>query len=158
MGWVETSYSVRHRHHTMDRIALIRRTVKYFPPGEDVKDNEGAKGSDGSRLRHEFRHLCLRPLQPAKHLRTPYICPSRGLVHHNTNCLSPAPIRTKNGHAYLPPGTVFPFSITLPHLYWTDKSVELPPFCQIFQVALQARVEYILGLKLSRRSWRPNET
>jgi hypothetical protein len=39
----------------MDRIALIRRTVKLFPPGDGVMDNEGANGARGSVFGHEFR-------------------------------------------------------------------------------------------------------
>jgi hypothetical protein len=50
---------------------------------------------------------------------------------------------SKNCLAHFAPRTVFPCSMTMSHLYWTDKSVELPPSCQIFQVTMQARVEYV---------------
>lgn len=65
---------------------------------------------------------------------------------------------SKDGQAYMTAGMVFPFAIIMPHKHWRDESVELPPSCQTFQVGMQAGVEYLLRIKLYRKSWRNNET
>ena len=59
---------------------------------------------------------------------------------------------------FVPQGSAYSFSIRMPESYFRDENVPLPPSAQIFQVGMQAAVEYILRIKLTRKSWRLNET
>lgn len=67
-------------------------------------------------------------------------------------------IMTKEGVYYLTPGQTFNFNFEMPHTHYRDSSVELPPSCQIYQVGMQAGVEYVLRIKMGRKGWRLNET
>lgn len=69
------------------------------------------------------------------------------------------PVRSKDGsQTFIPPGAVLPFSITMPSTHYRDDTVQLPPTCQIYQVGMQASVEYVLRVKLQRKGWRMNES
>ena len=58
---------------------------------------------------------------------------------------------------FVPQFSEFSFSIRMPEHYYRDEQVALPPSAQIFQVGMQAAVEYFLRIKLTRKSWRLNE-
>lgn len=59
---------------------------------------------------------------------------------------------------FMIPGQTLSFSLKIPAHHYRDEDFELPPSCQVFQVGLQAGVEYVLRVKLSRKGWRLNET
>lgn len=82
-----------------------------------------------------------------------------GLTFHSASGAPLPPVRSKDGtQTYIPPGAVLPFSITMPSLHYRDDTVQLPPTCQIYQVGMQASVEYVLRVKLQRKGWRMNES
>lgn len=60
--------------------------------------------------------------------------------------------------AFIPPGQTFEFALKMPSVHFRDSQVELPPTASIFQVGMQASVEYVLRIKLTRKGWRLNET
>jgi len=60
--------------------------------------------------------------------------------------------------AFIPPGQTFDFALKMPSVHFRDSQVELPPTASIFQVGMQASVEYVLRIKLTRKGWRLNET
>jgi hypothetical protein len=64
----------------------------------------------------------------------------------------------KDGIPFIPPGQTFEFALKMPSHHYRDSNVDLPPTCSIFQVGMQASVEYVLRIKLSRKGWRLNET
>jgi hypothetical protein len=59
---------------------------------------------------------------------------------------------------FIPPGQTFEFALKMPSVHFRDSQVELPPTSSIFQVGMQASVEYVLRIKLTRKGWRLNET
>lgn len=65
---------------------------------------------------------------------------------------------TKDGVPFLQQGQSFEFDLTMPHSHYRDGSSELPPSCQIYQVGMQAGVEYVMRIKMARKGWRMNET
>jgi hypothetical protein len=65
---------------------------------------------------------------------------------------------TKDGVLYLTPGQAFDFNLVMPNQHYRDNTVELPPSCQIYQVGMQAGVEYVLRIRMGRKGWRMNET
>jgi len=58
---------------------------------------------------------------------------------------------------FLSPEQSFEFSIEMPTHHYRETNVDLPPSAQIFQVGLQAGVEYVLRVKMSRKGWRMSE-
>lgn len=58
---------------------------------------------------------------------------------------------------FLAPEQTFTFSIEMPTHHYRETNVDLPPSAQIFQVGLQAGVEYVLRVKMSRKGWRMSE-
>jgi len=71
--------------------------------------------------------------------------------------LNPNMEARKEPQVFLTPGQGFDFSLTIPAHHYRDENIDLPPTCQVFQVGIQAGVEYILRVKLSRKGWRLNE-
>ncbi|KAK8869558.1 hypothetical protein IAR55_000125 [Kwoniella newhampshirensis] len=71
--------------------------------------------------------------------------------------LDPYSLRTKDGAPLIQPGQTFPFSLKMPTTHYRDDNVQLPPSCEVLQVAIQASVEYVLRVKLTRKGWRMNE-
>lgn len=65
---------------------------------------------------------------------------------------------TKEGVPYLEAGQTFDFGLTMPHTHYRDGQAELPPSCQVYQVGMQAGVEYVLRVKMGRKGWRLNES
>nr|XP_019013837.1 uncharacterized protein I206_01911 [Kwoniella pini CBS 10737]OCF52618.1 hypothetical protein I206_01911 [Kwoniella pini CBS 10737] len=65
---------------------------------------------------------------------------------------------TKDGQPMIPQNTSFRFSLQMPNAHYKDSNSELPPSCDLQQVGMQANVEYILRVKLSRKGLRFNET
>jgi hypothetical protein len=59
---------------------------------------------------------------------------------------------------FIAPGATFEFALKMPSHHYRDSHVDLPPTSSIFQVGMQASVEYVLRIKLSRKGWRLNET
>ena len=67
-------------------------------------------------------------------------------------------LMTKEGVPYLEAGQTFEFGLTMPHSHYRDGQAELPPSCQVYQVGMQAGVEYVLRVKMGRKGWRLNES
>ncbi|OXG21708.1 hypothetical protein C366_01391 [Cryptococcus neoformans Tu401-1] len=66
--------------------------------------------------------------------------------------------QTKDGQLLIEPGTTFPFEIQMPTTHWRGDNIDLPPTCEILQLGLQAAVEYVLRVKVTRKGgWRMNE-
>jgi hypothetical protein len=128
---------------------LVRRSVKLFPPGavEDNGPNMDSLVSPASDVSGTS------PTSGTGALPT-----DPSAVYRDSNGVPLAPTMSKDGQVYLTPGMVFPFSITMPNKHWRDEAIEIPPTCQIFQVGMQAGVEYVLRIKLARKGWRMNET
>lgn len=59
---------------------------------------------------------------------------------------------------FLAPDQTFHFSIQMPNAHCRLPNTELPPSAQIFQVGMQAGIEYVLRIKMSRKGWRMGET
>ena len=70
---------------------------------------------------------------------------------------APTAINGKEPQLFMSPGQSFSFSLQIPSHHYRDEDTELPPSCQVFQVGLQAGVEYVLRIKLARKGWRLNE-
>lgn len=66
--------------------------------------------------------------------------------------------KEKEPVVFMNPDQSFSFSLKIPAHHYRDEDIELPPSCQVFQVGLQAGVEYVLRVKLARKGWRLNET
>ncbi|OCF36382.1 hypothetical protein I316_01629 [Kwoniella heveanensis BCC8398] len=64
---------------------------------------------------------------------------------------------TPDSQPMIAPGTKYNFSLKMPYSYYRDKNVELPPTCDLQQIGLQASVEYVLRVKLSRKRFRWND-
>lgn len=74
---------------------------------------------------------------------------------------APASQNTPNGkepQQFVPPNSTFEFALRMPNHHYRDSNVDLPPTSSIFQVGMQASVEYVLRIKLTRKGWRLNET
>jgi hypothetical protein len=76
----------------------------------------------------------------------------RNYANHNPRTV------TTGKDTFLAPDQVFHFSIEMPTTHCRLPNTDLPPSTQIFQVGMQAGIEYILRVKLSRKGWRPAET
>jgi hypothetical protein len=140
----------------IDIVPLTRRIVKLYPPGSPVGDGVAEDESSSS------------PGSPPPSAPTSPNSLTAGLPTESTftsatdirdtNGRPLGPMVSKGRHAYLNPGMVFSFSVTMPHKHRHDATVDLPPSCQVYQVGMQASVEYLLRVRLTRRGWRINET
>ncbi|WVQ78493.1 hypothetical protein IAT38_000579 [Cryptococcus sp. DSM 104549] len=84
------------------------------------------------------------------------------LVRSATTLFPPAELdpdcpRMKDGSPVISPNSTFTFTLPMPSSHYKDEDVELPPSCEILQIGLQASVEYVLRVKLSRKGWRMSE-
>ena len=152
---VNTSYYVRGQYTLIDTLPLARRHVVLYPaPGPDASDatTDAATGNVPTSSSTEA---------------TPTSFTAQGAftsdTSDDTNNFDPPPqlppiATTVNGKdTFLAPGQSFHFALRMPDNHFRDVNIELPPSAQIFQVGMQAAVEYVLRIKLSRKGWRLNE-
>ena len=155
---MNTSYYVRGQYTLIDTLPLARRQVTLYPQATTV---------DG------FNRDLARVTSASPPTATSAL-PSTGPA---TATSAPLPaVSEVGGHAYggpvdggeprtvtvgkeifLSPEQSFTFSIEMPTHHYRESNVELPPSAQIFQVGLQAGVEYVLRVKMSRKGWRMSE-
>ena len=140
IGLCNTSYYIRGQYTLIDTMPLVRRLVILYPPSEpsdpaSATTSTPAEGVGESSTAPGTMSTVQNPAQPSSAL---------------TN--------GKDPQAFLPPGQTFSFSIPMPTHHYRDENIELPPSCQVFQIGIQAGIEYVLRVKLSRKGWRLNET
>lgn len=180
---MNTSYYVRGQYTLIDTLPLVRRQVKLYPeeqPAEDVVRDDFTTLSSATAAATAAGTTTAPPAVPnstttttssgaagASETAPPTATPAPATPSTPTSPTSPlARISAfqkqkkvgKDGVPYLVQGQSFPFSLTMPHSHYRDGSSELPPSCQIYQVGMQAGVEYVMRVKMGRKGWRMNET
>lgn len=164
---------MRGQYTLIDTLPLVRRLVTLYPASGDssvVRDlgpellfpTEGEASGSGSgtaapttdTVPSTETSVEVTPTNPPPLSRT--ISRPNFLKSRKTNPNSK--IMTKDGILYLTAGQTFDFNLVMPNQHYRDSNVELPPSCQIYQVGMQAGVEYVLRIKMARKGWRLNET
>jgi len=158
---VNTSYYLRGQYTLIDTLPLTRRLIKLYPP-EPSSDGYG---------RHSTT-ISPNPIEAT--VPSPTVTASTSAAGSTAANSSSSPTAeqahggvvgggapktiTVGKDTYLAPDQLFYFSIEMPKTHYREENFELPPSAQIFQVGLQAGVEYVLQVKLSRKSWRLSES
>ena len=163
---VNTSYYIRGQYTLIDTLPLCRRHQVLYPPTDYTEDATTEEptvtvGADGIQA-------------------DPPITPAANNVNGAASSSAPGPSSQagsstapgssaaqstssaqpngKDGVPFLAPGQTFEFALKMPSHHYRDSNVDLPPTSSIFQVGMQASVEYVLRIKMSRKGWRLNET
>jgi hypothetical protein len=140
MGIVNTSYYVRGQYTLLDTLPLARTFIKLWPVVETSGDaTSPTTGNDTGEP----------PPTPA-----PAETTGDDILRDISSTPNPS---LKSKEDYIPAGKTFPFVIPMPTHHYHEANVELPPSCQVFQVGMQAGVEYVMRVKLIRKKWRLNE-
>jgi len=145
MGIVNTSYYIRGQYTLLDTLPLARSLVKLWPPSaSETEDDPTHPSTSNGHTEPDSGST------PAQQLVT-----AEEILRNGT--ITPAAAANVSEKDYIPQGKVFPFSISMPNSHYREGDIELPPSCQIFQVGMQAGIEYVLRVKLIRKKWRLNE-
>ena len=163
---MNTSYYVRGQYTLIDTLPLVRRQIQLYPPtAENAETNT-------TGIRDEFDLLTGQApggstADPPRTAPAPTGNPlarsiSSGILPKLTASgrkqSRASKMMTKEGVPYLEMGQTFEFGLTMPHSHYRDGQAELPPSCQVYQVGMQAGVEYVLRIKMGRKGWRLNES
>ncbi len=146
---MNTSYYVRGQYTLIDTMPLARRRAVLWPPETPETASSASEWPSNSTSAQV-------PPLPQGSILSPTTTTSPENVDHFASD-SPA-TNGKEPQVFMIPGQTFSFSLKIPAHHYRDEDFELPPSCQVFQVGLQAGVEYVLRVKLSRKGWRLNET
>jgi hypothetical protein len=163
---VNTSYYIRGQYTLIDTLPLCRRHQVLYPPTDYTEDATTEEptvtvGADGIQADP--------PATPAVNSANGATSvPAAGSSSQGgpsatpgTSNAQPNPSTQPNGKDAVPflnPGQTFEFALKMPSHHYRDSNVDLPPTSSIFQVGMQASVEYVLRIKMSRKGWRLNET
>lgn len=160
IGLVNTSYYIRGQYTLIDTLPLCRRHQVLYPPSESTEPEDAtteepivsvsADGIEADRVAAPTASVASGSAAPVGSTSIP---PGAG-AEPPTPSTSQAPGKD----TFIAPGQTFEFAFKMPSVHFRDSNVELPPTSSIFQVGMQASVEYVLRIKLSRKGWRLNET
>ncbi|WVQ98993.1 hypothetical protein IAU59_006125 [Kwoniella sp. CBS 9459] len=167
VGLVNVQYYVRGQYTVVDTLPLARRKVQLFPPPSSAsptprtptESTNAAANSNGTSA--STQPLSSTP--SASETSVPATAASTGSALASNSASGPTPsagsagAKSKDGQPTIAPGSKYSFSLKMPSAYYRDKNVELPPTCDLQQIGLQASVEYILRVKLSRKRFRWND-
>ena len=163
---MNTSYYIRGQYTLIDTLPLCRRHQVLYPPAasteaEDATTEEPtvtitADGVVADRVPDPSSSSTSRPTAstqpgPAETTSGPTGEPDTPGINQTSG-------KEKEKDTFIPPGQTFEFAMKMPNVHFRDSQVELPPTSSIFQVGMQASVEYVLRIKLTRKGWRLNET
>lgn len=165
IGLVNTSYYIRGQYTLIDTLPLCRRHQVLYPPSESTEAEDATTeeptvtvSADGIRADPvpgpSTSSSANEPTAPSSGPTTsaPASSPTQQFGTPGTSQAS-----SKDAQ-FIPPGQIFEFAMKMPSVHFRDSQVELPPTSSIFQVGMQASVEFVLRIKLSRKGWRLNET
>lgn len=164
IGLVNTSYYIRGQYTLIDTLPLCRRLqILYPPPAPETEEATREEptvtiSADGVE-RHtgtsstSTQASTSSPNGTSTSNTTPVV-----LDNSEIGAAPPGPSVGKDGLPFITPGQTFEFSMRMPNHHYRESNIELPPTASIFQVGMQAGVEYVLRIKMSRKGWRLNET
>ncbi|ORY29960.1 hypothetical protein BCR39DRAFT_530320 [Naematelia encephala] len=149
MGYADTSYYVRGQYTLVDTIPLVKETKVLFP--------EDAAPEGGIFSGYEpIPSPTPTPAEATSPLRTILGSITTSRSNSNSNGTQAKPSPSEAG-SFLKPNSVFAFSMTMPSKHYRE-DVELPPSAQVFQLGMQASVQYVLRVRLARKGWRLKES
>jgi hypothetical protein len=154
---VNTSYYIRGQYTLIDTLPLCRRQQILYPVVSDPEDattepqdvTVSANGVDADPV------ATTNGDNPGT-IESENAVPSGSGSSESANTAAPA--NGKEPQQFIAPNTSFEFALKMPSHHYRDSHVDLPPTSSIFQVGMQASVEYVLRVKLTRKGWRLNET
>lgn len=173
IGLVNTSYYIRGQYTLIDTLPLCRRMQVLYPtptpePESSQEESTVTISADGvERHTGPATQASASGSGPAAtatgNSNGPSTSTSNGtapIVLDNAEIGSSPPSQPvgKDGLPFMTPGQKFDFNLKMPNHHYRESNIELPPTASIFQVGMQAGVEYVLRIKMSRKGWRLNET
>jgi hypothetical protein len=158
IGLVNTSYYIRGQYTLIDTLPLCRRHQVLYPPSASTEPEDATTEDPMVTVSADGIVADSVPAPP----------PPRATGHSTASAPagpssepSAAPTTGQGASkdvTFIPPGQTFEFALKMPTVHFRDSQVELPPTSSFFQVGMQASVEYVLRIKLTRKGWRLNET
>ncbi|WVF71919.1 hypothetical protein IAT40_006729 [Kwoniella sp. CBS 6097] len=167
VGLVNVQYYVRGQYTVVDTLPLARRKIQLFPPPSSPSSTPRAPVEPGAAT--DSSNDTSTPTQLSSSVPSTADTPAASTSSGSASAAAtpnaaagdtpsiPAGTKTKDGQPTIAPGSKYSFSLKMPNAYYRDKNVELPPTCDLQQIGLQASVEYILRVKLSRKRFRWND-
>lgn len=169
IGLVNTSYYIRGQYTLIDTLPLCRRMQVLYPPpapeAEEAAEEEPTVTISADGIQRS---------EPSTTAATPGDGPNgsaTGVNGNGSEGVTPAVLDNeeivaapepqfvgKDGLPFLHQGQTFEFNLKMPNHHYREGNIELPPTASIFQVGMQAGVEYVLRVKMTRKGWRLNET
>ena len=175
IGLVNTSYYIRGQYTLIDTLPLCRRMqVLYPPPTPEAEGNQEEStvtiSADGVE-RHTRSATEPSGSGSGSGSGSTATANPNGTPSSTSNGTTPVVLDNaeiglappsqpvgKDGLPFMTPGQKFEFNLKMPNHHYRESNIELPPTASIFQVGMQAGVEYVLRIKMSRKGWRLNET
>lgn len=165
IGLVNTSYYIRGQYTLIDTLPLCRRMVVLYPPPAPESEEPTTEeptvtiSADGIE-RSETRATTAESNRSATATNgTPSESATPTVMDNEEIITAPeSQVVGKDGLPFLAQGQTFEFNLKMPNHHYREGNIELPPTASIFQVGMQAGVEYVLRVKMTRKGWRLNET
>jgi hypothetical protein len=158
IGLVNTSYYIRGQYTLIDTLPLCRRHQVLYPPSASTDPEDATTEDPMVTVSADGIVADSAPAPPTSHATSaPTTSAQAGPSSEPSAIPAPVPGASKDV-TFIPPGQTFEFALKMPTVHFRDSQVELPPTSSIFQVGMQASVEYVLRIKLTRKGWRLNET
>lgn len=175
IGLVNTSYYIRGQYTLIDTLPLCRRLQVLYPPpppeaaesaadeptvtiSADGIERSGSGGGSGSGSGSANATATTNGERAAANGTSTGGTDILAVAENGDDAGPPEQVVGKDGLPYLAQGQTFEFTLKMPNQHYRESNIELPPTASIFQVGMQAGVEYVLRVKMSRKGWRLNET
>lgn len=167
IGLVNTSYYIRGQYTLIDTLPLCRRMLVLYPPpapeadGTTQEEPSVTISADGvERHTGSSAEASTSTTNGASGTSGSNGTGTAPVVLDNSEIGAAPPTQPvgKDGLPFITPGQKFEFNLKMPNHHYRETNIELPPTASIFQVGMQAGVEYVLRIKMSRKGWRLNET
>jgi hypothetical protein len=158
IGLVNTSYYIRGQYTLIDTLPLCRRHQVLYPPSASTEPEDATTEDPMVTVSADG---IVADSVPAQSTSNATRQPATSAPAGPSSEPSAAPTTGQGASkdvTFIPPGQTFEFALKMPSVHFRDSQVELPPTSSIFQVGMQASVEYVLRIKLTRKGWRLNET
>jgi len=157
IGLVNTSYYIRGQYTLIDTLPLCRRHQVLYPPSASTEAEDATTEAPMVTVSADGIVADSVPAQSTSNAtRQPNASAPAGPSSEPSTAPTAGQGPSKDV-TFIPPGQTFEFALKMPSVHFRDSQVELPPTSSIFQVGMQASVEYVLRIKLTRKGWRLNE-
>jgi hypothetical protein len=158
IGLVNTSYYIRGQYTLIDTLPLCRRHQVLYPPSASTDPEDATTEDPMVTVSADGIVADSAPAPSTSNAASAATAPAQAGPSSEPSSTPATGQGASKDVTFIPPGQTFEFALKMPTVHFRDSQVELPPTSSIFQVGMQASVEYVLRIKLTRKGWRLNET